>query len=178
MLDRPRISDDYLAQQRVLHENPDYGVASLRYAPIVKQLIERMDIKSISDYGAGKCNLLRRLKELGASGFNYFPYDPVFPEYGPPKPAQFVCCIDVLEHIEEPYLDAVLLDLKEITRRIGFFSVHTGPAIKTLADGRNAHLIQKPTSWWLPKFCQHFEIGHLDRTPGGFWLIAERKEPA
>lgn len=78
MLDRPRISDGYLAQQRVLHENPDYGVASFHYALIVKQLIERMGIKSISDYGAGKCNLLRRLKELGASGFNYFPYDPVF----------------------------------------------------------------------------------------------------
>lgn len=84
----------------------------------------------------------------------------------------------MLEHIEETYLDAVLLDLKEITKRIGFFSVSTRPAIKTLPDGRNAHLIQKPSSWWLPKFCEHFEIAHLDRSQEGFWVIAERKQPA
>jgi len=177
MLARPTISEGYLAQQRVLHENPHYGVASIHYAPIVKQLVERLRIKSISDYGAGKCNLRRRLNELGLRDFEYFPYDPVFPEYGQPRPAQLVCCIDVLEHIEEPYLEAVLLDLKQITKGIGLFTVSTRPAHKALPDGRNAHLIQKPTSWWLPKFCQHFEIGHLDRTHEGFWIIVEPHEP-
>ena len=178
MLDRPTISDDYLAQQRELHKNPNYGEASLGYARIVKQLMERMGIKSISDYGAGKCNLRRGLNNLGVHGFDYFPYDPVFPEYGPPKPAQLVCCIDVLEHIEEPYLEAVLLNLKEITKGIGLFTIATEPALKTLPDGRNAHLIQKPTSWWLPKLCRYFEIGHLDRSVGGFWVIAEPQKPA
>jgi hypothetical protein len=173
VVDQATISDDYLAQQRELHKNPNYGVASLSYAPIVKQIIEKLAIRSISDYGAGKCNLRRGLHELGKRDFEYFPYDPVFPEYGPPRPAQLVCCIDVLEHIEEPYLDAVLQNLKEIIVGIGFFSVHTGAAIKVLPDGRNAHLIQQPTSWWLPKFCQHFEIVHLERGQGGFWIIVE-----
>jgi hypothetical protein len=81
----------------------------------------------------------------------------------------------VLEHIEEPYLEPVLLDLKDITTNVGFFSVHTGPAGKMLPDGRNAHILQKPSSWWLPRLCQHFEIAHLQRAPGGFWVIAERK---
>jgi len=173
MRDRTTISDAYLAQQRTLHQNPDYGVASIHYAPIVKQMIEQMGIKSISDYGAGKCNLRRRLNELGVRDFEYFPYDPVFPEYGPPRPAQLVCCIDVLEHVEEPYLDTVLLDLKDITQTIGLFTVSTRPALKVLPDGRNAHLILKPTSWWLPKFCQHFEIQHLGRSPDGFWIVTE-----
>jgi hypothetical protein len=173
MQGRSTISDGYLAQQRELHRNPDYGIASLNYAPLVKQLVDQAGVRSISDYGAGKCNLRRGLQELGTANFEYFPYDPAFPEYGAPKPAELVCCIDVLEHIEEPFLDAVLLDLKEITRHLGFFSVHTGAAIKTLPDGRNAHLIQKPTSWWLPKLCQHFEIGHLQRGFGGFWIVAE-----
>jgi hypothetical protein len=173
MLNRATISEQYLAQQRELHKNPDYGVAALGYAPMVKQLIDQAGIKSISDYGAGKCNLRRGLFDLGLKNFEYFPYDPAFPEYGSPKPAQLVCCIDVLEHIEEPYLDAVLLDLKEITKHLGFFSVHTGAALKHLPDGRNAHLIQKPASWWLPRLCQHFEIGYLARSPGGFWIIAE-----
>ncbi len=175
MSGRATISTQYLAQQRELHKNPNYGVASLGYAPIVKQLLDETGFKSISDYGAGKCNLRRALHNLGKSDFEYFPYDPAFPEYGPPRPAPIVCCIDVLEHIEEPYLDAVLLDLQDITTRFGLFSVHTGPAEKTLPDGRNAHIIQQPSSWWLPKMCQYFEITHLQRVPDGFWVVAEAK---
>jgi hypothetical protein len=38
---------------------------------------------------------------------------------------------DVLEHIEIEFLDAVRLDLKEITRNLGFFSVHTGARVNT-----------------------------------------------
>jgi hypothetical protein len=86
-----------------------------------------------------------------------------FPQYGEPRPADIVCCIDVIEHIEMEYLDAVLLDLKEITREVGFFSVHTGPAVKSLPDGRNAHLIQQPSSWWFPNLCQAFR----DQPPAG-----------
>ncbi len=72
----------------------------------------------------------------------------------------------------------MLLDLKGITKNLGFFSVHTGPAVKTLPDGRNAHIIQQPSSWWLPRMCQHFEIAHLQRGHGGFWVVAEAKKPS
>jgi hypothetical protein len=173
MADNPTISQDYLALQRELHKNPNYGVASLAYAPTVASLMQQASLRSLSDYGAGKCNLHKALQESGVKGYEYYHYDPVFPEYGPPKPADLVCCIDVLEHIEIDYLERVLLDLEGITRKLGFFSVHTEPAAKVLADGRNAHLIQQPASWWLPKLCMHFEIGHLQRAPGGFWVIAE-----
>jgi hypothetical protein len=170
---RPTISPSYLLQQQQLHQNPNYGVASLYFAPTVKTVMDQFGAKSISDYGAGKCNLRRALNELGKSGFDYFPYDPAFPEYGEPTPADIVCCIDVLVHIETEYLDAVLLDLKEITREVGFFSVHTGPAVKSLPDGRNAHLIQQPSSWWLPRLCQHFENSHLQGLENGFWVLTE-----
>ena len=72
-------------------------------------------------------------------------------------------------------LDAVLEDLGRITKRVGFFTINTGPAFKTLPDGRNAHLIQKPTSWWLPRLCEHFEIAHLQGEPQGFWVVTEKK---
>jgi hypothetical protein len=170
---RATISPNYLAQQRELHQSPHYGVASIGYAPVVMTLMHQFGTRSISDYAAGKCNLRRALHEAGKSDFEYLPYDPAFPEYGPPRPADMVCCIDVLEHIEPDYLEAVLLDLKEITRDMGFFSIHTAPAVKVLSDGRNAHLIQRPSSWWLPKLCQHFEIAHLQSGEGGFWVMAE-----
>jgi hypothetical protein len=170
--ERPRvISDEYLHQQQELHKNPNYGVASLMYAPIVRQLLADTGARSISDYGAGKCNLKRKLDELGTTGYEYFPYDPAFPEYGEPRPADLVCCIDVMEHIEPECLDAVLGELRAIVRKFGFLTIHTGPAAKILSDGRNAHLIQRPASWWLPLLCRYFEIVHLQTTQGGFWLL-------
>tara|TARA_B100000029_G_scaffold388658_1_gene384893 strand:+ start:3311 stop:3835 length:525 start_codon:yes stop_codon:yes gene_type:complete len=169
------ISDDYLKLQKKLHENPNYGVASIKFAPNVKTIVEDAKLYSISDYGAGKKNLQKRLMELGLKDFEYYPYDPAFPEYGQPKEADLVCCIDVLEHAEENYLDNILDDLKKITKKFGFYTIHTGPAAKVLADGRNAHLIQKPPSWWLPKMCNRFEIKHMQEINGGFILVTMPK---
>jgi hypothetical protein len=142
---------------------------------IVKELMARCHVRSLSDYGAGKQNLLRGLNELGVTGFDYFPYDPAFPDYGEPRPADLVCCIDVLEHIEPAFLDTVFADLRAITVKRGFFSVNCGPAMKFLPDGRNAHLIQEPASWWLPRLRQHFEISQLEEMSSGFWVLAEPK---
>ena len=167
------ISADYLEQQKQLHQNPNYGVASLQYAPLVIEVADHIGAKSISDYGAGKCNLQKKMNELGRSNFQYYPYDPAFPEYGNPEEADLVCCIDVLEHIEPLYLEAVLKDLERITTKIGLFTIHTGPAAKHLSDGRNAHLIQRPVSWWLPQICEYFEIAQLQSSPGGFWIVVE-----
>ena len=65
-------------------------------------------------------------------------YDPGVPEYADkPSPAEFVFCCDVLEHIEPEYLDDVLDHLEELTEKILFATVHTGPAGKILSDGRN-----------------------------------------
>lgn len=168
------ISPEYLEQQKRLHENPNYGVASLKFAPLAIELAEKIGAKSISDYGAGKKNLFKRMTELGHGKYDYRPYDPAFPEYGPPRPADLVCCIDVLEHIEPEHLDAVLDELQRITEKVGLFSIHTGPAAKVLADGRNAHLIQKPASWWMLRICSRFEISHLQRVTNGFWIVVER----
>jgi len=68
-----------------------------------------------------------------------------------------VCC-DVLEHIEPEFLDDVLDHLMELTDLILFCTINTGPAGKTLEDGRNAHLIQQPMEWWLPKLWERFAI--------------------
>ena len=172
------ISDNYLLQQTELHQNPHYGIASLEFAPLVAELVKQLKPRSLCDYGAGKKNLLRGLKKEGVEIENYFPYDPVFPEYGLPQPADLVCCIDVLEHIEPDFLDTVLKQLASITTQFGFFSIHMGPAGKILNDGRNAHLIQKPTSWWLPQLCQHFEILQLQTHQvmgNGFWVLVHNR---
>jgi hypothetical protein len=51
--------------------------------------------------------------------------------------------------------------------------VHTSAAVKVLPDGRNAHLIQRPASWWLPKLMERFELAAFNRMHHGFWVAVE-----
>ncbi|MEO8441386.1 MAG: hypothetical protein ABI547_02790, partial [Betaproteobacteria bacterium] len=92
-----------------------------------------------------------------------------------PEPCGLVACIDVLEHIEPDLLDHVLDDLQRVVAGVGIFTVHIGAAQKVLPDGRNAHLIQQPAAWWLPKFFARFELLTFDRLPDGFWIVVDRK---
>jgi hypothetical protein len=172
------ISEEYRQQQVELHKNPDYGNASAVFAPRVADVMRMFSFHSISDYGAGKRRLLKALNNAGLTDLEYYPYDPAFPEYGLPRTADLVCCIDVLEHIEPELLDNVLSDLERLVIKLGFFSVHIGPAKKTLPDGRNAHLIQQPTSWWLKKISERFEVRRLETLAKtqGFYVVVEPKE--
>ena len=91
-------------------------------------------------------------------------------------PAELVACCDVLEHIEPECLDDVLDHLEELTEVVLFASIHTGPASKKLDDGRNAHLIQQPMEWWLPKLWERFTLQTVQSEgPTGFWVIAQNR---
>jgi hypothetical protein len=172
------ITDEYRSQQEQLHENPDYGVASLHYAPIVSEICNRLEVQHLLDYGAGKCRLFQALKVNHRMKLQA--YDPGVPKLStPPVPAEMVTCIDVLEHIEPECLDDVLDDLMRLTECVAFLTVHTGPAVKTLADGRNAHLTQQPMEWWLPKIWERFDIQTVQVTcDHAFHVIAYAKTKA
>lgn len=167
------ISENYLNQQTILHQNDNYGRTARIFAKSIQKILIDTKSTTLSDYGAGKKVLYDSLISLGMKNFSYFPYDPVFPEYGPAKPAEIVTCIDVMEHIELEYLDNVLDELKLITQKLCFFSIATRPAKKNLLDGRNAHLIQKPARWWVPKLCERFDIEYFQLNPkqAGFIII-------
>jgi hypothetical protein len=53
------ISEEYRQQQQELHKNPNYVVASLKFAPLVADIMRMLSLRSVSDYGAGKQNLLK-----------------------------------------------------------------------------------------------------------------------
>jgi FkbM family methyltransferase len=123
------------------------------------------------DYGCGsKRSLLQALK-LPAEAV-YEGYDPAIPEYaGDPMPAELVSCIDVLEHIEPTLLDNVLDHLATLCDPYGFFTIHSGPAVKVLSDGRNAHLTQEGPDWWLPRLRQRFDVLQMLAIPNGFVVV-------
>jgi hypothetical protein len=154
------ISAEYQAQQQHLHETTEYGTMAQHYGPLVSQIVEKLEITHLLDYGCGrKMGLTKNLTVKHK--LTYQGYDPGagVPELATaPIPAQMVCCIDVLEHIEPPYLENVLNHLVELTEVVALITVHTGPAMKTLPDGRNAHLTQQPFEWWLPKLMERFDL--------------------
>ncbi len=148
------ISQGYVELNRKLHEeNPNYGGHGDRYAKIVKKLVESKGIKSVLDYGCGKGALASVLD------FPIWEYDPCIKgKEATPRPADLVVCTDVLEHIEPEHLPGVLEDLVRVTRMTGFFAIHTQASCKTLADGRNTHLIQWSKEHWRETLAKYFQI--------------------
>jgi 2-polyprenyl-3-methyl-5-hydroxy-6-metoxy-1,4-benzoquinol methylase len=151
------ISNEYLEQNKALHKGTlGYGVGGGKHAKTVLRLSEEMKTTSILDYGCGKGYLAKAIP------FPIWEYDPAIEgKEEAPRPADIVVCLDVLEHIEPERLDLVLEDLRRVTRRVGYFVIHTGPSMKTLPDGRNAHLIQENKAWWTQRLSKHFMIGKI-----------------
>lgn len=162
------ISEYYREQNKQLHAiRSDYGSNGHRYASQIRELATAMGTKEILDYGAGK-----RTLEDALVGLDVRSYDPAFEDIAaPPEPADLVVCGDVLEHIEPEYLDAVLDDLKRVTKKCLFATIATRPAVKTLPDGRNTHLIQQDMRWWLPHIWDRFIIGSMHNMGGELLLI-------
>lgn len=165
------ISEEYREQNRLLHEgNVHYGTSGAKWAPLILKVIETDGgYASILDWGCGKGTLAAALAE---DGFEVAEYDPAIPgKDAEPEPAELVICGDVLEHIEPTHLDAVLSELKRLTKRKLIVVVDTKPAGKSLPDGRNAHLIVEDASWWGARLSKDFDV--LDWRVAGHKVYAE-----
>lgn len=152
---RPQvISPAYAALNARLHEERvEYGIGGGKHAVAVAKLCQSFHTTSVLDYGCGKSQLAKALP------FPIWEYDPGVPgKAESPRPADIVVCTDVLEHIEPEYLNGVLADLQRVTRKLAYLVIHTGPSSKSLADGRNAHLIQRDAGWWKERLGKFFKL--------------------
>jgi hypothetical protein len=152
------ITDEYKKLQEELHAKGNYGVTGGKYAALVSDIVNKLEVTHLLDYGCSKnLSLLKALKVNHK--LKYQAYDPAVEAYStPPVAAEMVVCTDVLEHIEPELLDNVLDHLAQLTEAVAFISIHTGPAGKELSDGRNAHLTQQPYHWWLPRLIARFDL--------------------
>jgi uncharacterized Rossmann fold enzyme len=151
------ISEKYRELNAQLHrENLAFGVGGDRHVTAVLELAKTLGTKDILDYGCGKGRLARAIPwRIGE-------YDPAIPgKTESPKPADIVICTDVLEHIEPTKLSAVLKDLRRCVLGVGYFTIHTGPASKTLPNGENTHLIQKNPKWWGRTLTKFFSVDKM-----------------
>lgn len=125
---------------------------------MVSDIVNRLGVTHLLDYGCGENVTLAKNLKLNAK-LTYQAYDPCVERFSaPPLPAELVCCLDVLEHIEPDLLDNVLDDLTRLCEGVMFLSVCTKAALKVLPDGRNAHLIIEPIQWWLPRVWDRWDI--------------------
>ena len=173
------ITPEYRDLNRKLHEdNAHYGSGdqTAKWYPFIGQFAQLLKAASILDYGAGKGKMAQAL-----AGHIVVPYDPAVPGIDDaPEPHDLVACLDVLEHIEPDCLDEVLDDIARCAVKAVFLTVAMVPARKVLADGRNAHLIQKPPEWWIPKLMARWDMKNFAH--GGhefsFFGMAKRQQSA
>lgn len=148
------ISESYAELNRELHaRSAEYGSYGARHLKEVQLLMRLCGSSDILDYGCGKRGLETAL------GVKIKNYDPAIEGCtADPPPADIVVCADVLEHIEPESLHAVLRHLASKTKRVCFMEIATRKATKVLADGRNAHLLIKPASWWVSLLERYFDL--------------------
>lgn len=171
------ISQEYKSLNSDLHQTGNFGKSGHRWVRYIEMVIDQFQIKSLVDYGAGQQTLKKNLAHL--QNISITSYDPAISELSAtPAPAELVTCTDVLEHIEPEYLESVLDHLESLTQQVAFFVIPTGPAGKTLADGRNAHLIQKPLEWWLPKLLARFNLISLNNMTSDIVILLGKKNKA
>jgi hypothetical protein len=177
-----RISKEYCAQNVRLHAaDRVFGAGGHKWAARVISYLDTSHARSFLDYGCGKGTLtdfiadrihLTRL----SSSTSIRRYDPAtFPDE--PVPAEFVTCLDVLEHIEPLLLENVLSHIASLISRQGLLAISLKASDKTLPDGRNAHLIVEGQHWWLDTLRPHFpwiQVEPMRKPKGGELVVLVR----
>ena len=141
------------------------GLSLLPHAAFLKSLIERVEGRSLLDFGCGKGDQYKQTPFiLDGKHFadlrTYFGiqqlclYDPAYAEHWtlPPGELDVVVCTDVLEHCPEEDLDWILAELFGRAKKAVYAAVASYPAMKRLPNGENAHCTLRPAGWWNERF--------------------------
>lgn len=133
-----------------IHKNTAFGKRA-KIPAYLKEFIKEHDPKSILDFGCGKGNLVKILREcyplIEVTG-----YDPANPEFDQPyNNVDMIISTDVLEHVEPENIEKLIDNLCD-NSALQYHLISCAPAKLILPDGRNAHLIQESPDWWKDKF--------------------------
>ena len=158
------ISDSSRKANKELHEKfenfgsrSDAGGVLGRLPIAVDKLEQEYNVKSVLDYGTGKGNVVRKLRETVSKNIKVDGYDPAVDEWAlkPSTEYDIITCLDVEHRLSS--IDAVLSDINKLTEKFCFLFIDLQPAVKTLSDGRNAHVLLAPPDWWIAKITSHFQ---------------------
>lgn len=153
---------DYEGQYRQLHDNPKRfpGQTILHYVETITKLVHQHRPSRMLDYGCGKGYqyLAQRIHERWGGPLPVC-YDIGVRQLSTKPEGLFggVLCTDVLEHIEEPDLPALLDELFGYAEPGGFvfLSIACRPTKKVLPQGGDVHRTIQPPSWWIDLISRH-----------------------
>lgn len=151
------ISPQYVELQKELHARPKgYGGKGDKWAPAVSEIALQYGATSVLDYGCGQGSLKKALQQIAPHIHRIDEFDPAIPgKHTWPEFADLVVCTDVLEHVEPGKLGSTLGVIRAMARKAVFMVIATRPSNKTMADGRNAHLIVESEDWWRSTLERH-----------------------
>ncbi len=86
------------------------------------------------------------------------------------EPAQWILCLDVLEHIPQEKLDSVLLGISSRMQKGGLLSIHLIEDQFGQAIGEKLHLTVQSAEWWKRKINQFFPF-HTELLNDGTVLV-------
>lgn len=147
-------------------ENTFPGQSLIPQAPDIKRIIQKVNAKTILDYGSGKGlqyeprPIVVKDSDLKFESIPHFwgvdsvtCYDPCYVPFSnlPNEKFDGVVCTDVLEHCPEEDIDWVVDGLFSFATKFVYANIACYPAKKTLPNGENAHCTIKSSNWWLEK---------------------------
>lgn len=174
------MSDEYLELLRTKHADKPWGGTGHSWVPHVQPYLDLFEgPPSILDYGCGRGTFKRTMEEKEPE-IKVHEYDPGIPEKSEfPRPADIVVCTDVLEHVEEEFVQNTLCVLSDLTKKICFMVIACELSNSLLPDGRNAHICVHDADWWRDRikisFGKDFEYRVLERKRGRTIIVATRK---
>lgn len=151
----PKLITEYAAMMRLENFR---GFSVLDHESHIGEMIARTEATTLLDYGCGRAGAYATPNKVHKRWGVPIPrlYDPAWPPFAQkPAPGEIfdgVICNDVLEHIPQRHVDAVIEDLFSYARLFVFASVCCRPAKKKFSDGSNLHVTIKPYAWWRYRF--------------------------
>ena len=154
---------DYLRDQyRKLHKSKmGYGPGPKdKEVAVLRKIVVECNLKHakrVLDWGCGN-SMLGAALWPSPDTVNVL-YDFAIPGRDDRPEGEFdvVLCTDVMEHIPEKEVDAVLDELFNYAP-VAIFVIHTGEAFNKLPDGTNCHCTVKPSGWWVSKLLEHWNV--------------------
>ena len=141
------ISPAYKALLTEKHDNKPWGGAGSSWAPIIAPYLNILPMgASVLDFGCGRATFKPAILELRPD-LRVEEYDPGVrgKDVLPHERFDYVVCTDVMEHVEEQFVDNTL-DILAFLCKLGiFFNIDCGLSKSLLPDGTNTHITVKPS---------------------------------
>lgn len=126
----------------------------LKYEREIGVLLRSSGAKRVLDYGCGlglQYKKARLHEKWGIPSPECYDPGVLARSAKPAGTFEAVLCSDVMEHVPEDLVDAVLEEIFGYAEKWVWMSICCRPAKKFFDDGRNLHLTVKKDRWWISK---------------------------